>query len=67
VAWTLASDENWARTHRFAGRAFAVSGVISLLGALVGGSAALAVAVVGVLAASLVPAVYSYVIARSEA
>jgi uncharacterized membrane protein len=67
VAWTLASDENWARTHRLAGQSYAVSGVVALLGALVGGSAAAPIAVVALLAGSLVPTVYSYVIARGEA
>ena len=33
VAWTLASDENWARTHRFASYTFAAAGVVALVGA----------------------------------
>jgi uncharacterized membrane protein len=29
--WTLSSDENWAKTHRFAGYAFVLSGILALL------------------------------------
>jgi uncharacterized membrane protein len=67
VAWTLASDENWARTHRFASYTFAASGVVGLLAGLAGGNAAAPVAIVALLVGALVPAVYSYVVARHEA
>ncbi|MEY3903645.1 MAG: hypothetical protein RL189_2951 [Pseudomonadota bacterium] len=30
LPWTLASDDNWKQTHRFASRAFVISGLISL-------------------------------------
>ncbi len=31
VPWTLASEENWKKTHRFAGKVFVLAGIISLL------------------------------------
>jgi uncharacterized membrane protein len=60
--WTLASEEVWLRTHRLGGKCFVAAGflvvVISLLG--LGPWAMMAV----ILAAALVPVVYSYVIYR---
>ncbi|MEY4065712.1 MAG: hypothetical protein RIR26_1920, partial [Pseudomonadota bacterium] len=31
LPWTVVSDDNWKQTHRFASRAFVVSGIISLV------------------------------------
>ena len=67
LAWTLASDENWARTHRFASYTFAAAGVVALAGALLGGPSAGPVSIVALLAGALAPAVYSYFVARGEA
>lgn len=61
---TLASDENWARTHRVAGYAMVAGGMVGILAALVGGPAAGVVALVAMMGSSLVPAVYSLVYAR---
>jgi uncharacterized membrane protein len=59
--WTLASDENWARTHRVAGITLCLSGVLGLLAMMVGASElAIGFVVVGALA----PVAYSYAIAR---
>ncbi len=59
--WTLSSDEIWARTHRFAGYAFTVGGGVALLSTLAG-SPALSIA--ALLASALVPAGYSFLLAR---
>ncbi|MGH7298484.1 MAG: SdpI family protein [Polyangiaceae bacterium] len=64
VAWTLASDENWARTHRFASYTFAAAGVVALAGALFGGTVAGPIAIAALLLGALAPTVYSYVVAR---
>lgn len=37
IPWTLASEENWTRTHRFAGRLWVVCGFAILLTAFFGG------------------------------
>jgi uncharacterized membrane protein len=66
-AWTLASDENWARTHRFASYTLGAAGVVALAGAVLAGSTAAPVAIVALLLGALAPAVYSYVVARGEA
>jgi len=59
--WTLSSDENWARTHRFAGLTFCVGGLVALL-CTVTGAAAFSIAVI--LTSALVPALYSFLLAR---
>lgn len=58
--WTLASDEVWERTHRMAGWLFMLAGLVTVIAALTG--APLMVAIYAVLAAALIPAIYSYVI-----
>jgi uncharacterized membrane protein len=59
--WTLSSDENWAKTHRFAGFTFSIGGVAALLCAAVGASA---LSVPIILASALAPALYSSLLAR---
>lgn len=59
--WTLASDENWARTHHFAGYTFAAGGVVATGAALAG---ALPLVIGAIVVSALAPAVYSFVLAR---
>jgi uncharacterized membrane protein len=61
--WTLSSDENWARTHRFAGFSFIVGGIVALF-CTVASLPALAVA--AIVLSALLPAVQSYRFARHE-
>jgi uncharacterized membrane protein len=61
TAWTLSSDENWARTHRVAGFAFVIGGVLTLFFDLAG-SMELGLGIL--LASAIVPAVYSLLLAR---
>ena len=58
--WTLASDEVWERTHRMAGWLFMLAGLLTVAVAFAG--APLMVAIYVLLAAALIPAIYSYVI-----
>jgi uncharacterized membrane protein len=64
TAWTLTSDENWARTHRVAGYTMVLGGVCAAAAGTLGGAAGGVVALSSLLAAGLVPVVYSLVIAR---
>jgi uncharacterized membrane protein len=64
TAWTLSSDENWARTHRVASYTFLGGGVLCLGASLFGAPAAVAVAIVTIVVSALIPAVYSWSIAR---
>ena len=61
TAWTLTSDENWARTHRFASITFTLGGLIAVIAAVV---AAPAISVIAILASSLVPVVWSFIVAH---
>ncbi len=65
LPWTLASDENWARTHHFGGVVFVISGVGMLAAGLLG-PAATPVAITLLLAACAVITAYSYRLARSS-
>lgn len=58
VPWTIASDENWKHTHRFAGKTYFVAGIISLAAALLYTSAFVSVGLL--LLASLVSVGYSF-------
>ncbi|MEO7110522.1 MAG: SdpI family protein [Polyangiaceae bacterium] len=64
TAWTLSSDENWARTHRVASYTFLVGGVLCLGGGLLGTTTAIAIAIVTVIVSALIPTIYSWSIAR---
>ncbi|MGH7283665.1 MAG: SdpI family protein [Polyangiaceae bacterium] len=67
TAWTLSSDENWARTHRMASYTFLVGGLLSLAAGFTGMSSEVTFAVTVAIASALVPAVYSWAIAKHTA
>ena len=61
ILWTLNSEENWNRTHRFAGRLWVVCGLALILTGFVGGFwAFLPIVILMVLA----PTLYSYKLYR---
>lgn len=64
--WSLISDDNWQKTHKFGGKAFLVAGVASLVASFFGSVASFVVLIAGVFAAALAAVVYSYVIFRKE-
>ena len=61
IPWTLDSEENWNRTHRFAGRLWVVCGLIIMLTGFIGG---FWVFFPLVLVMVLVPLLYSYLLYR---
>jgi uncharacterized membrane protein len=61
--WTLASEEVWDRTHRLTAWLFSAGGVSGMLIALLG--LPLWLAFVGIIAAALVPVLYSLVLYKS--
>jgi uncharacterized membrane protein len=61
--WTLSSDENWARTHRFAGFSFTVGGIVALLCTV---ASQPALALTAIVVSALLPAIQSYRFARQE-
>ena len=64
--WTLDNEEVWRRTHRFAGRAFVVGGLITCVSTMLPSEASSVIAVAAMVVASLLPVVYSYLIWRNE-
>lgn len=63
LPWTLNDEDNWNRTHRFAGPVWVVCGVIVAAGALVGG-AFLWVMLAALVVMIAAPVVYSYTLFR---
>ena len=61
VAWTLNSEENWYRTHRFAGILWVIGGILGMATAFVGGFVAFMV-IMAIMAVA--PVVYSYILYR---
>ena len=59
LPWTLNSEENWYRTHRFAGYVFMVGGVLAIIA---GFMEWLGVAFVALLAMAALPTIYSFVL-----
>ena len=63
LPWTLDNEDNWNRTHRFAGPIWVVCGMIIMVSAIFGG-AFLWVMLAAFLVMILAPAVYSYLLFR---
>lgn len=59
LPWTLNSEENWNRTHRFAGGIWMAAGVLVIIG---GFAEVFWVVLVAIVVAVLVPTVYSYML-----
>ncbi|HTV85771.1 MAG TPA: SdpI family protein [Dyella sp.] len=60
--WTIVNDEVWERTHRLAGWLFMLAGLVVVAVSLMGASMLFSVG--AMLAAALIPAVYSYFVYR---
>jgi uncharacterized membrane protein len=60
--WTLSSDEVWFRTHRLGGKLFVAAGLATLAGAFT--RAGIAVLLASTLLATMISAVYSYLVYR---
>jgi uncharacterized membrane protein len=61
TAFALASDENWARTQRLGGWTMIAGGIVTIAAGLLGLPA---VAVATILTSALVPAIWSWVLAK---
>lgn len=66
LPWTLASDENWSRTHRIGGIVWVAAGAVQLGSVFLPQKAMLIVGVSALLVSILIPAVYSYVLYRKQ-
>lgn len=65
LPWTLADENNWNRTHRFAGPVWVVCGMAIMLCALIGG-ALLWLMPAAFVAMIAVPTVYSYLLFKGK-
>ena len=65
LPWTLADEDNWNRTHRFAGPIWVAGGMVIMLCALIGG-ALLWVMPAALAAMVLTPTVYSYLLFKGK-
>ena len=57
VLWTLSSEENWNRTHRFAGPIWVIAGVLFIILSFTGQKH---LGIIIVMAAAFIPMIYSY-------
>ncbi len=62
IKWTLESEENWLRTHRFAGIVWFVSGILSIFCLLLPEKAAFIAFLPILLVAVAAPIIYSFVL-----
>ena len=66
IKWTLASDENWAATHRIAGKVWFFGGFVIMLGAFLPINALIIAFFPVLLLLVSIPTVYSYVFYRKQ-
>lgn len=66
VAWALNDEENWNKTHRFAGKLWVVGGVVILLIMFLPAEIMAAVFLTIILVIAIVPMVYSYLLYRQK-
>lgn len=66
VKWTLENEENWNVTHRFGGKVWVATGLACMIGALLPSAAMAVVFTAAIVAAAVVPCVYSYLYYRKQ-
>lgn len=64
LPWTLASEENWNKTHRMAGRVWIIGGIVITLYTFFNMHYILFLAVITMMV--IIPAVYSYILYKQE-
>ncbi|MBR5288933.1 MAG: SdpI family protein [Clostridia bacterium] len=66
LPWTLANEENWNKTHRMAGPLWMICGLPVLICGLLPRSIALPLFFAALFTATLVPVIYSYLLAKKQ-
>ena len=66
VKWTLENEENWNATHRFGGKVWVAAGLACMIAALLPSAAMAVVFTAAIVAAAVVPCVYSYLYYRKQ-
>lgn len=65
LPWTLNSEENWEKTHRFGGRMFVISGLCMIFAAFWGSYVSACMFILAIIAC-FVPIIYSYSLYKKE-
>jgi uncharacterized membrane protein len=65
LPWTLASEDNWNKTHRFAGLCFFAAGLLTFIGAFAVRLSPYII-FISIMLAAFLPMVYSYYLFRRE-
>ena len=60
VSWAYSSEENWNATHRFAGKAWVIGGILMLLGIFLPEGIAIALMFLDMAVLCILPVVYSW-------
>lgn len=60
IKWTLANEENWNLTHRFAGKCWVIGGIVMTLCAFLPGKISIWVMLAGIFLLVLAPVLYSW-------
>lgn len=66
VPWAYSSEENWAATHRFAGKVWFAGGIVMLFGVLLPEGAAVAAMFSAILVLTVLPICYSWQFYKKE-
>ena len=66
ISWTLANEENWNRTHRFAGKCWVIGGILMIPCAWLPGTLGIWVMIAGLIPLILLPMLYSWRIWRQH-
>ncbi|MBQ9993595.1 MAG: SdpI family protein [Clostridia bacterium] len=66
LPWTLASEDNWNKTHRLGGKLWVVCGLLMILCAFLPQAAAPYCIVAVIIVATLIPTLYSYALYKKE-
>lgn len=66
ISWTLNNEENWDKTHRFAGKIWVTGGFVLLASAFLPNKAIIPIAAIDILVLIIAPTVYSYRIHRKH-
>ncbi len=66
IRWTLCNEENWNKTHRFAGKVWVIMGCVILLSVLLPKNFTIIAVLISLFLSILLPFVYSYNIYRNH-
>ena len=64
--WALADEENWFKTHRLGGKAFALGGIAMMLGAFIPGEGKIWILLAAIIVMTLIPLAYSFFIFKRK-